>query len=128
MDKRSIVGIAVVALLFLGFAFFNAREQKKLQEQKAIWEAYQDSLAAVQRAAQPEADSLALEPGVQDSATLAAHAAAARERQVETLGATLTAAREAEPASFTVENDVMTVSFSTLGGQTTDVTLKDYTK
>ena len=128
MDKRSIVGIAVVALLFLGFAFFNAREQKKLQEQKAIWEAYQDSLAAVQRAAQPEVDSLALEPGVQDSATLAAHAAAARERQVETLGETLTAAREAEPASFTVENDVMTVSFSTLGGQITDVTLKDYTK
>ena len=128
MDKRSIVGIAVVALLFLGFAFFNAREQKKLQEQKAIWEAYQDSLAAVQRAAQPEADSLALEPGVQDSATLAARAAAARERQVETLGATLTAAREAEPASFMVENDVMTVSFSTLGGQITDVTLKDYTK
>ena len=54
MDKRSIVGIAVVALLFLGFAFFNAREQKKLQEQKAIWEAYQDSLAAVQRAAQSD--------------------------------------------------------------------------
>ena len=53
-------------------------------------------------------------------------AAAVRERQVEALGATLAAAREAEAEEFTVENDVMAVRFSTRGGQVTGVTLKDY--
>ena len=48
------------------------------------------------------------------------------ERQVEALGATLAAAREAEAEEFTVENDVMAVRFSTRGGQVTGVTLKDY--
>lgn len=51
-----------------------------------------------------------------------------RERQVETLGESLTTAREAEPEEFTVENEVMSVRFSTRGGQITGVTLKDYTK
>lgn len=128
MDKKSIAGIAVVALLFLGFAFFNARDQKKLQEQKAVWQAYQDSLAAVRRAAAPAADSVALDAAPQDSVAAAAREAAARERQVAALGETLTAAREAEAESFTVENDVMRVTFSTRGGQITAVTLKNYTK
>ena len=51
-----------------------------------------------------------------------------RERQVETLGEYLAAAREAAPEEFTVENDVMSVRFSTRGGQVTGVTLKDYRK
>ena len=44
------------------------------------------------------------------------------------MGEYLTAAQEAEPEEFTVENEVMTVRFSTRGGQITGVTLKDYTK
>ena len=99
MDKKSIIGIAVVAVLFLGFAYMNTKEQEKYQQEMARWQAYQDSLAA---------------------------AAAVRERQVEALGATLAAAREAEAEEFTVENDVMAVRFSTRGGQVTGVTLKDY--
>ena len=128
MDKKSIIGIAVVAVLFLGFAYFNSQEQKKLQEQKAVWQAYQDSLAAVERAAAPAVDSLAVVDEAQAATALADAAATARERQVETLGETLTMAREAEPEEFTVENDVMSVRFSTRGGQITGVTLKDYTK
>ena len=40
MDKKSIIGIAVVALLFLGFAYFNSQQQKEYLEQKAAYEAY----------------------------------------------------------------------------------------
>ena len=47
---------------------------------------------------------------------------------METLGESLTAAREAEAEEFTVENDVISVLFSTRGGQIKGVTLKDYTK
>ena len=127
MDKKSILGIAIVAVLFIGFAYFSNKEQKKFQEQKAIYDAYMDSVA---RAARPvaEVDSLASDAVLADPADADSLASVARQRQVETLGETLTAAREADPEYFKVENDVMTVTFSTLGGQIVDVTLKDYTR
>ena len=128
MDKKSIIGIAVVAVLFLGFAYFNGQQQKEYLEQKAAYEAYVDSVAAAARAAAPVADSLASGNGVQAEVAAAEAAAAVRERQVETLGESLTAAREAEAEEFIVENDVMAVLFSTRGGQIKGVTLKDYTQ
>ena len=128
MDKKSIIGIAVVAVLFLGFAYFNSQQQKEYLEQKAAYEAYVDSVAAAARAAAPVADSLASGNGVQAEVAAAGAAAAVRERQVETLGESLTAAREAEAEEFIVENDVMAVLFSTRGGQIKGVTLKDYTQ
>ena len=128
MDKKSIIGIAVVAVLFLGFAYFNSQQQKEYLEQKAAYEAYVDSVAAAARAAAPVADSLASGNGVQTEVAAAEAAAAVRERQVETLGESLTAAREAEAEEFIVENDVMAVLFSTRGGQIKGVTLKDYTQ
>ena len=127
MDKKSIIGIAVVAVLFLGFAYLNTQEQKKYEQEMAAWQATQDSLAAVNRAAAVAADTTAvIDPT--DSVAVAEAATAVRERQVETLGEYLAAAREAAPEEFTVENDVMSVRFSTRGGQVTGVTLKDYRK
>ena len=34
MDKKSIIGIAVVAVLFLGFAYLNTKEQKKYEQER----------------------------------------------------------------------------------------------
>ena len=127
MDKKSIIGIAVVAVLFLGFAYLNTKEQKKYEQEMAAWQATQDSLAAVNRAAAVAADTTAVIAPT-DSVAVAEAAAAVRERQVETLGEYLAAAREAAPEEFTVENDVMSVRFSTRVGQVTGVTLKDYRK
>ena len=125
MDKKSIIGIAVVALLFFGFAYFNTQEQKKYQEEMAAWQAYQDSVALATRPVVPVADSVALTAGGVDPVQAAE---AARERRVAALGEYLAAARDAEEREFVVENDVMAVTFSTRGGQIRDVLLKDYTK
>lgn len=125
MDKKSIIGIAVVALLFFGFAYLNTQEQKKYQEEMAAWQAYQDSVALATRPVVPVADSVALTAGGQDPEQAAE---AARERRVAALGEYLAAARDAEEELFVVENDVMAVTFSTRGGQIRDVLLKDYTK
>ncbi len=125
MDKKSIIGIAVVALLFFGFAYFNTQEQKKYQEEMAAWQAYQDSVALATRPDVPAADSVALTAGGQDPEQAAE---AARERRVAALGEYLAAARDGEEREFVVENDVMAVTFSTRGGQIRDVLLKDYTK
>lgn len=127
MDKKSIIGIAVVAVLFLGFAYINSKQQKEYLEKKEAYDAYMDSVARATRPAVSAADSTATGE-VQPGMTAEEAAAAARERQVETLGESLANAREAEPEEFTVENDVIAVRFSTRGGQITGVTLKDYTK
>ena len=125
MDKKSIIGIAVVALLFFGFAYLNTQEQKKYQEEMAAWQAYQDSVALATRPVVPAADSVALTASGQDPEQAAE---AARERRVAALGEYLAAARDGEEREFVVENDVMAVTFSTRGGQIRDVLLKDYTK
>ena len=137
MDKKTILGIVVVAVLFLGFAYVNTKQQEKYQQEMAAWQAYQDSVAAASRPAVPAADSVA--GGAAESAVAASGETAApeaeadlaqtvRQRRIAAMGEYLTAAQEAETEEFTVENEVMTVRFSTRGGQITGVTLKDYTK
>ena len=39
MDKKSIAGIVIVALIFLGFTFYNSHQQKKYQEQLMAYNA-----------------------------------------------------------------------------------------
>ena len=137
MDKKTILGIVVVAVLFLGFAYVNTKQQEKYQQEMAARQAYQDSVAAASRPAVPAADSVA--GGAAESAVAASGETTApeaeadlaqtvRQRRIAAMGEYLTAAQEAEPEEFTVENEVMTVRFSTRGGQITGVTLKDYTK
>lgn len=137
MDKKTILGIVVVAALFLGFAYVNTKQQEKYQQEMAAWQAYQDSVAAASRPAVPAADSTAdgaagsaaATPGeVTAPETAADMAETVRQRRIAAMGEYLTAAQEGEPEEFTVENEVMAVRFSTRGGQITGVTLKDYTK
>ena len=127
MDKKSIIGIAVAALLFLGFAYINGKEQQKYEKAKAEWQAYQDSLAA---AARPELPAAADSTGMSTvvAATSEEAAAAQREQRVALVGEWLAEAREAAAGEFVVENDVMRVRLSTRGGCIAGVTLKDYTK
>ncbi|MDE6069507.1 MAG: membrane protein insertase YidC [Alistipes sp.] len=125
MDKKSIIGIVVVALLFAGFAYLNTREQKKYQEELAAWQAYKDSVAAVSKPAVPATETPAGE-AVAEGAEAAP--AVLRDRQTALLGDYLAEAYNAAAEEFEVENDVMTVRFSTRGGQIVGVTLKDYTK
>lgn len=137
MDKKTILGIVVVAALFLGFAYVNTKQQEKYQQEMAAWQAYQDSVAAASRPAVPAADSTAdgaagsaaATPGEVTAPEAAADMAeTVRQRRIAAMGEYLTTAQEGEPEEFTVENEVMAVRFSTRGGQITGVTLKDYTK
>lgn len=122
MDKKSIIGIVAAGLLFVGFAYFNSREQQKFQREMAEYQAYRDSVALAERAA---AEPLAEEA---DSLAAAGIAEVARQRQAEQWGEQLAAAREGEAAVFSVENDVLRIDFTTRGGQIAGVTLKDYTR
>ncbi len=127
MDKKSIIGIIVVGLLFVGFVYLNGKEQQKYQAELAEWQARQDSLAAAQRPADA-VDTAAVATAPASSAANLAAAPAAPERPADLVGVALADAAATEPETFAVENDVMTVRFSTRGGRITGVTLKNYTK
>ena len=86
MDKKTILGIVVVAVLFLGFAYVNTKQQEKYQQEKyqqemAAWQAYQDSVAAASRPAVPAADSVA--GGAAESAVAASGETAAPEAEAD---------------------------------------------
>lgn len=124
MDKKSIVTIVVLALVFAGFYYVLNQDQKRYQQEVAAYRAYQDSIRQT------------LEPEVAEDLTVAGSTdrtdSTARtqrlERRVSAVGALLAEAENAQAEEFTVENDVMKVLFSTRGGQIKGVTLKDYAR
>ncbi|MBQ8916491.1 MAG: YidC/Oxa1 family insertase periplasmic-domain containing protein, partial [Alistipes sp.] len=130
MDKKTILGLVAMALVFIGFAYLNGKEQQRYQAELDAYHAYQDS---VRRATMPEVDSTTYEAVATEMTTTAAEQAlaaadVAHAREVEMFGQELTEAAEAEAAELVVENEVMTVRFTTRGAQIAGVTLKEYTK
>ena len=126
MDKKSIITIAVLALIFAGFYYVLTQDRKRYQEELAAWQAQQDSLALTRQAELPLAeapDSLAPMPAADSTAAVQQF-----ERRISAVGAQLADAAAAQAEEFTVENDVMTVRFSTRGGQIKGVALKQYPK
>ncbi|WP_304581684.1 membrane protein insertase YidC [uncultured Alistipes sp.] len=122
MDKKSIVTIVVLALVFAGFYYVLNQDQKRYQQEVAAYQAYQDS---IRQTLEPE---VAEDPTVAGSTDRTDSTARAQrlERRVSAVGALLAEAENAQAEEFTVENDVMKVLFSTRGGQIKGVTLKDY--
>ena len=95
MDKKTILGVAVMALFFIGFAFISSKQQKEYQEKLAAWQAQQDSIAlAANPQAEASAEEVSAAAGAPQEAALAEEgseaaldaAAAARARRVALLG------------------------------------------
>ena len=119
MDKNSIIGFILMGVLLFGFTFYQADRSKK---QYAIYQAQQDSLALVEAQRQAE---LALLEGVSGEEGSEAAEAAKPARVYK--DAALDDARNAEPQSVILENDVLAVAFTTRGAQPASARLKKYT-
>ncbi len=124
MDKKSIVTIVVLALVFAGFYYVLNQDQKRYQQEVAAYQAYQDS---IRQTLEPEVAEDPMVAGSTDRTDSTARAQRL-ERRVSAVGALLAEAENAQAEEFTVENDVMKVLFSTRGGQIKGVTLKDYAR
>ena len=126
MDKKSILAIVIMGLIFLGFAFYTNIQQAEYQEKMQEWEAQQDSIAAASRPV-VEADQQ-VETVIEEELTAEEKAQAKHDQMVLREGEYLTHAKELAAEEFEVENDVMKVRFSTKGGRIVGVQLKNYTK
>ena len=129
MDKQTLTGVVLIALIFLGFTFYNSKQQQKWQAEQALLAEEQARADSLYRAEHPEAalpaDSAAVAlPEAPDSVARAAALSA----EALYYGETLAAARTAEPELITLENDLLRVVFSTRGGRVEEVILKEYTR
>lgn len=125
MDKQTITGIVLLALIFLGFTMYNSNQQEKWMAEQARLEAEAARADSIYRAEHPElADTTA--------ATLAEgtpiDSLSVRTAEVAYYGEQLAAALAAPTETYSLENDYLKLTFSNLGAQLTEVELKEYTK
>lgn len=122
MDKKTIIGVVLMAAIFIGYVMYNSKQQAEYQ---AYLEQAQTEQAAIEAA---EAAAAAAEAEQKASMTEEELAQAELQRQTELFGESLVAARQAEVKEFTMSNDYLTVDFTTRGGMMSKVTLEEYTK
>ena len=128
MDKKSIIGLVIIGVILFGFTWYNSKQAEKFQREKAI----ADSIAlaegrmvaepemSVDEASEDEISGLSASEPYEVDRTSADSAKAAH------YGATLYAATQGEEKFYTVENDLMKITFSNKGGKVSEIELKDY--
>ena len=123
MDKKTIIGVALMSLIFVGYVVYNSKQQAKYQE-------YMTQVQAEEQArAEAEAANTIIEISEQtDSLTAAQIAEANKQRETSMFGEQLVAARNGVAEQVTMANDYITVDFTTQGGMMKKVVLAEYTK
>ena len=109
MDKNTVTGFILIALVLIGFSWWSRPSEAQLQEM-----ARQDSIAQVEKAklqAQLDKQALAAE--------------AAREAVVDSTSV-LFAARQGSAQTITLKNELLSVGISTQGGVVESATLRNY--
>ena len=112
-NKLSIIGFILIGVVFFGYMLYNNYQMEKYNEQLAL-EQTVEAVAAEASAA------VAAEQTHAEAQTVAEAAPAVVVDPLILDGA--------EVAETVVENDYLTLKFSTLGGQIIDATLKQHTK
>lgn len=111
MDKNTITGLVLIALLLIGFSWYSRPSEEQLQAQQH----YYDSIAQVQKR---EAEL-----------KQKAEAALANERQLKAATdstALFFASRQGEEKQLTIENDLLRLTIDSKGGRISSATIKGY--
>ncbi|MBQ8704479.1 MAG: membrane protein insertase YidC [Bacteroidales bacterium] len=124
MDKKSIIGLVLIFLIFIGYMFWVAPSKEEIAKRQREY----DSMMAAQLEQQRVEDSILAAKALQDSLAAAGDSTAltiGSGRRVQDMGA-FNAAAQGDVRSFTVSNHLMAVEFNTLGAQVNKVVLTDY--
>jgi YidC/Oxa1 family membrane protein insertase len=117
MDKNSIIGFVLIALIMMGFFGYQSRQVKKQME----YQAQLDSIAAVEAFRQDSIRAAYLAEHPEDTVVAALPAKTAVYSD-----SLLNAAISGEEQRVTVSNEKIEVVFTTRGGQPYSVRVKDY--
>ncbi|MDE6140722.1 MAG: membrane protein insertase YidC [Alistipes sp.] len=131
MDKKTIIGLVLMGLIFVGFVIYNNKQAEKYNEWKREQLAEQQRMAEIAEAKRLEQAALEAQDTRTEEEKEAERAEAAervRQAEIAAVGEAVLAAQSAEAEIVTVENDVMAIDFSTRGAKVTNVRLKEYTR
>ena len=117
MDKKSVIGFVLIALIFIGFSVFENRRAMK----QAEYLAYEDSV----RRANMSVDTSAVVPFETESGELGALSEAGT-RTAFYKDSCLMKASQGEAQFSVLENSKLKIVFSTKGAQPYSVQVKDY--
>lgn len=136
MDKKSIIGFALMGLILFGYSWYQGKQSEKNRE--AYYAAQREQFIAdsIDRAEHPEKYINEVAEQYQSESrqaeAVAAYQAEAQRRFESELsrnfGEGLVGAMSGEEQFYTLENEVMKMTVSSLGGKVSDVILKEYTK
>ena len=125
MDKKTIIGVVLMAAIFLVYMVFTSKQQKNYQEYLEQVEAQEQVVAeqsAVEAQNQPQSAEATEALSAEDAA------AQAIQREIDTFGENLSQAKSRQAEQFTMQNDYLTANFTTQGAAMLGVTLSEYTK
>jgi YidC/Oxa1 family membrane protein insertase len=111
-DRNTIIGFIVMALMLVGYIWYNSKEQAAFQKQKAIEKAKQDSIANANRSK----DTAFLKTGAAKNDSI---------EKVRTGGAYQKAVIDSE-RTLIVRTDLLEITFSSKGGQPKGVKLTKF--
>ena len=127
MDKKSLTGLLLIGLIFIGFTFFSGPSKEELAKK----EHYNDSLQQEQARAETRAKNAMLQKKAGPDSL---HARDTLHKLSDSALAVLqarqygpfTASAHKKKDYLTIENDFYKVQLSTIGGRPVSVELKDY--
>lgn len=128
MNKNSIIGSILMALIFIAMVWTNQPTPEQLEAQRRLRDSIQQAQreAIVDSAAQQELARMAsAELSEMDSAKVAALDSIQQARRLQKYG-NLAAAAVGEERTITIQNSKIIVTLSTKGGMPESVALKEY--
>ena len=123
MDKKTIIGVVLMSAIFIVYMVFTSRQQTQYQEYLKQVQAEEQLLESEQEAQAEQNNEAESDPLSAEDAAAAAH-----QRQVDMFGEGLVAAKARQAEQLTMQNDYLTVEFTTQGAMMQKVTLAEYTK
>ena len=121
MDKKSLLGLLFIGVILFVFAWYNSKQQDIISKEQARIDSIARADMPVDTAGRRE-----ISFSEADSATRQAQQAGADEALEQHIGRSLYQASKGTEEFYTVENDLMKISFSNRGGRVASVELKNY--
>ncbi|MBQ6571247.1 MAG: membrane protein insertase YidC [Alistipes sp.] len=118
MDKKTIIGVVLMSLIFIGYVVYNSKQQSEYQAYLNEVQAQEQALAEAEAAAQPTTESTSVTETTE----------AVIDQATAMYGEQLVAAKAAAEQSVVMKNDYLTVDFTTRGAKMQKVVLAEYTK
>ncbi len=123
MDKQTLTGLIIMGAILFGFTWYNSGQQREA----AILKAKADSIEMVRSAKELANSNI----GRKESSITSINdnnPATADSTLAKSIGSSLVAATHGEVKTYSIENDLMTITFSNKGAKIENVVLKDYKK